>query len=88
MYDVLFHAYAANCGVPKPPRNGTIVNYNSTVEGSVLRYQCNSGFGSVGEMIAVCAANGSWSPDPAHVTCKEIGMQVAITHALYHQVVF
>ena len=38
------------------------------------------------EMTAVCAANGSWSPDPADVTCKEIGKQVATIHAI-HQVV-
>ena len=86
MYDLLFHAYAANCGVPKPPGNGTIVNYTGTVEGSTLLYQCNSGFGPVGEMTAVCAADGRWSPDPADVSCREIGMQMAIIHAI-HQVV-
>ena len=69
-----FLHHAANCGVPRPPGNGTIVNCTSTVEGSALLYQCNPGFGPVGEMTAVCAANGSWSPDPADVTCREIGM--------------
>ena len=64
----------ANCGVPTPPGNGGIVNYTSTLEGSVVFYQCNSGFGPLGEMSAVCAANGSWSPDPADVTCREVGM--------------
>ena len=44
------------------------------MEGSALLYQCNPGFGPVGEMTAVCAANGSWSPDPADVTCREIGI--------------
>ena len=59
------------------------------MEGSALLYQCNPGFGPVGEMTAVCAANGNWSPDPANVTCREIGMigkQVATIHAI-HQVV-
>ena len=88
MHDLPFNAYAANCGVPRPSGNGTIVNYNGTVEGSALFYQCNPGFSPVGEMTAVCATNGSWSPDPANLTCREIGMQMAITHALYHQVVF
>ena len=32
----------------------------------------------MGEMTAVCAANGSWSPDPADVTCREIGMNVLL----------
>ena len=75
--------HVANCGVPKPPGNGTVVNYTSTVEGSALLYQCNPGFGPVGETTAVCAANGSWSPDPANVTCREIGMQNAIIHAIH-----
>ena len=35
----------------------------------------------------MCAANGSWTPGPADVTCKEIGKQVATIHAIY-QVVF
>ena len=70
--------HAANCGVSRPPENGTIVNYTSTVEGSALLYQCNPGFSPVGEMTAVCAANGSWSPDPADVKCREIGMNVLL----------
>jgi len=65
---------AANCGIPTPPENGTIVNYTSTVEGSALLYQCNPGFGPVGEMIAVCAANGNWSPNPADIMCSKIGL--------------
>ena len=85
-YLLTLYAYAANCGVPRPPGNGTIVNYTSTVEGSALLYQCNPGFGPVGEMTAVCAANGSWSPDPADVMCREIGKQRAIIHII-HQVV-
>ena len=63
------HPCAANCGVPRPPGNGSIVNYTSTA----LFYQCDQGFRPVGEMTAVCAANGSWSPNPADVTCREIG---------------
>ena len=76
MHDLIWFTlhYVANCGVPRPPDNGSIVNYTSTVEGSTLFYQCNPGFGPVDEMTAVCAANGSWSPDPADVTCREIGM--------------
>ena len=77
-YLLTLYAYVANCGVPTPPDNGTFVNYTSTVEGSALLYQCNQGFGPVGEMTAVCAANGSWNPDPADVTCREIGMKLHI----------
>ena len=66
--------HIANCEVPRPPGNGSIVNYTSAVEGSTLLYQCNPGFCPVSEMTAVCAANGSWSLDHADVTCREIGM--------------
>ena len=50
------------------------------MEGSALLYQCNQGFGPVGEKTAVCAANGSWSPDPVDVTCREIGMIIPAIH--------
>ena len=73
-YNYLFDLPSSvNCGVPAPPGNGSIVNYTSTMEGSVIYYQCNLGFGPLGEMSVVCAANGSWSPDPADVTCREVG---------------
>ena len=70
-----FPFHVANCAVGRSPGNGTIANYTSTVEGSTLLYQCNPGFGPVDEMTAVCAADGSWSPDPAVVSCREIGMK-------------
>ena len=58
-YLLTLYAYAANCGVPRPPGNGTIVNYTSTVEGSALLYQCNPGFAPVGEMTAVLQPMGA-----------------------------
>ena len=78
LYLLSFLLCAANCGVPVPPDNGTIVNYTGTLEGSVVNYQCNPGFGPLGEMSAVCAANGSWSPDPADVICRKVGMYIKI----------
>ena len=65
---------SVNCRIPRHPGNGSIINYTSSVEGPALLYQCNPGFGPVGEMTAVCAANGRWIPDPANVTCREIGL--------------
>ena len=61
---------SVNCGVPRPPGNGTIMNYTATLEGSTVFYQCNFGFGPQGVLTAVCTANGSWIPD---VTCRELG---------------
>lgn len=65
---------SVNCGVPRPPGNGTIVNYTGTLEGSTVFYQCNFGFGPQGVLTAVCTANGSWIPDPARVTCRKSGI--------------
>ena len=79
LYLLFFLLCAANCGVPVPPDNGTIVNYTSTLEGSVVNYQCNPGFGPLGEMSAVCVANGSWRPDPADVACRKVGMYIKIS---------
>ena len=44
------------------------------LEGSTVFYQCNFGFGPQGILTAVCTANGSWIPDPAHVTCRKLGI--------------
>jgi len=66
--------YAGNCGVPVSPNNGTIVNSTGTLEGSFVYYQYNPGFVPLDVMPAVFIAVGSWSPDPANATCKELGM--------------
>ena len=78
--------HAANCGVPRPPGNGTIVNYTGTAEGSTLLYQCNPGFDPVGKKTAVCAASGNWSPDPAGVMCREIGLYIATASSYIEEV--
>ena len=67
--------FSVNCGVPRHPGNGTIVNYTSTVEGSVLLYQCNPGFSPVGVMTAMCSTDGRWIPD---VTCRKIGLYMTM----------
>ena len=64
---------SGNCGVPRSPGNGTIANYTGTLEGSTVFYQCNFGFGPQGVLTARCTANGNWIPDPADVTCRELG---------------
>ena len=73
---------SVNCGVPRPPGNGTIVNYTGTLEGSTVFYQCNFGFGPQGILTAVCTANGSWIPDPAHVTCRKLGIVMHVHSGL------
>ena len=75
MINVIF---LVNCGVPRSPGNGTIANYTGTLEGSTLFYWCNRGFSPQGVLTAVCTANGNWIPDPADVTCRELGIPLCI----------
>ena len=44
--------------------------YDSTLEGSQIVFQCSSGFVPSQQMMSVCAANGSWTPDPAELECR------------------
>ena len=49
--------------------NGSIDPYQNTTEGAEVFFRCNPGFVPAGDMTAVCAANGSWTPDPAATMC-------------------
>ena len=64
--------FPANCGDPTLPTNGSIGTYQNTTEGAEIVFGCNPGFVPAGNMTAVCASDGSWTPNPAtHVcTCK------------------
>ena len=60
----------ANCGDPTVPTNGSIGTYQNTSAGTKIVFGCNPGFVPVGDMTAVCASDGSWTPDPATLVCK------------------
>ena len=64
--------HAVNCSDPATPGNGFIETYQNTTEGAEISFRCNSQFVPNATMMAVCAADGMWNPDPAtHVcTCK------------------
>ena len=44
--------------------------YNSTLEGSQIVFQCSPGFVPSQQIVSVCAANNSWTPDPAELLCR------------------
>ena len=60
------------CGVPHVDRNVKL-NYNSTLDGSVLILTCENeiSISNTNEQIlqVTCHSNGSWIPDPADFTC-------------------
>ena len=57
-----------DCGNPDPaPANGS-VSYTSTTYGSAATYDCNAGYGLVGNATTTCQSNGTWSN--AAPTCE------------------
>ena len=58
-----------NCSDPTSPGNGSIGTYQNTTEGAEIFFRCNPGFVPPGRMIAVCASDGRWSPDPVELRC-------------------
>ena len=69
MNDMLFLP-PVNCGDPTAPRNGSINSYQNTTEGAQIVFRCDPGLVPAGDMAAVCAANGSWTPNPATTMCS------------------
>ena len=59
----------ANCSEPTAPENGVVEPYQSTLEGAEIIFMCNPGYVPAGRMRAVCAADGSWTSDPAALVC-------------------
>ena len=74
--DYLLHSLAAAaCADPIPPRGGYIHTHTSTVEGSVVRYQCYPGLSPRGVTVleSICGEDGNWRPNPADLTCRAAG---------------
>ena len=63
-----YYDHAANCGLPLMDKNIKL-DYNSTLEGSVLTLTCEieTSLNSTTEMTlsVTCDSNGSWIPNPA-----------------------
>lgn len=49
--------------------NGNITG-NGTLEGSVMKYNCNGGYIIQGTNISICSDQGIWEPDPDAVMCR------------------
>ena len=58
-----------NCGVPIPPTNGSLGNYNHTREGSTLTFYCNDGFRPSAIMTSTCTNTTLWIPPPHQLEC-------------------
>lgn len=61
---------AIGCGEPTLASGVIAVEpYTTTLVGSVIFYQCQSGF-TPSNASSMCEANGIWSPDPSQVVCR------------------
>ena len=60
---------SVGCGPPTPPPRGSLEDLTSSQEGAVVTFQCSPGLVPSQQMMSVCAANGSWTPNPAELTC-------------------
>ena len=74
---ILLLLVAAECGVPLVDSN-VILDYSSTLEGSVLTLTCENDMSrsTDEEIVSVtCHSSGNWIPDPTQFTCSSfIGM--------------
>ena len=79
---------AADCGLPLVDRN-VILNYSSTLEGSVLTLTCTCNYatsndGEIFRLNMTCHSSGNWIPDPADFTCSEFTTVPSGTEILIH----
>ena len=83
----MVYDHTVDCGVPLVNRNVKL-NYNSTLDGSVLIVTCENKISSIDEQIlnVTCHNNGNWIPDPAEFTCSS-GIFLVHLYLHVHQVV-
>ena len=56
----MLYADLADCGTPEIPTNG-MVNFSSTILGSIATYKCNEGCTLDGAVQRICKHNSQWS---------------------------
>ena len=77
--------HTADCGVPLVDRN-VMLNYSSTLEGSVLILICenepisNMNITDEQTLSVTCHSNGNWIPNPAQFTCSSFTTQTTVSH--------
>ena len=61
--------YLVGCSTSIEPGNGSISRYSSREEGATLTFHCTNGYIPETLMMSTCQ-NGSWTPDPAGLSCQ------------------
>ena len=55
-----------------------VVDYTTTLEGSVLSFGCKEGFSPGGKFIAICHHNGTWIPNPEDHICTGTSLKLVL----------
>ena len=67
-------SHAVSCGLPElpTPANDTVVDVDSTHEGSTVTFLCADGEQreQTLEISIRCMRNGSWTPEPSEINCS------------------
>ncbi|CAG2105179.1 unnamed protein product [Medioppia subpectinata] len=66
------HCEAISCEPPIAPQNGRLLDNTHYLAGDYVQYACNSGFVIMGEPLAICMDNGTWSSPPPILTARYI----------------
>ena len=74
LFGANYNFVAVDCGVPIPPKDGSVGEYLNTREGSTFTFQCNDGFYPFDVMTAMCTSMERWIPEPALLGCVLAGI--------------
>ena len=59
-----------SCEDPTFDSDVVVEPFSSTIVGSEIAYECQSGLLPEGRMTSVCGEDGRWNPDPATLMCE------------------
>ncbi len=62
-----------DCGVPIPPINGFLVNYDTTKVGGTVIYRCDNGFTPTSLQSSACTYDRLWIPALEDLNCTSTG---------------
>ncbi len=74
-----------NCFDPSPVINGSLGDYNNTMEGTTFTYQCDKEFIPIAVVTSTCSYDGLWTPAPENHNCTfVVGTEYAWSYAKLH----
>ncbi len=65
--------YIVDCGEPRPPINGFVVNFDNTRSGYTATYRCYNGYIPRDLQTTTCTDARVWIPEPEEYNCTSTG---------------